>query len=204
VFSYCLVISSVTASHFFDDALAILTTFSDAVRYIGLKRKENSSVGTKMTKRFLVAAPPEVKDRLTGVFEDHAELVFVSNIGQATTQLDHSLFDLIVCTMQFDDSRLFEFLSLVRRRNDSKRTPFICVKVMPSKFIEEIEEDLKGAMLTMGATDYLLLSLYEETDGTKDKLKLDVKEYLIEEAPREKYSSSNKTVPGEGHPFYVW
>lgn len=37
-------------------------------------------------------------------------------------------FDLIICTLSFDDSRMFDFLRLAKSRTDWRRIPFICAR----------------------------------------------------------------------------
>jgi CheY-like chemotaxis protein len=76
----------------------------------------------------LVAASPAPREVLERVLEGH-ELVCAKTMTQAESFLQKRTFDLIICTMVFDESRMFDFLRLAKSKTEWRRIPFVCARV---------------------------------------------------------------------------
>src|SRR5215212_4568625 len=76
----------------------------------------------------LVAASPKPREVLERILEGH-ELVCAETMAQAERLLQKQAFDLIICTIVFDESRMFDFLRLAKSRLEWQRIPFVCARV---------------------------------------------------------------------------
>ena len=59
------------------------------------------------------------------------ELSCADTMAQAEALLRERRFDLIVCTILFDESRMFDFLRLAKSSLEWRRIPFVCARVRP-------------------------------------------------------------------------
>jgi CheY-like chemotaxis protein len=75
----------------------------------------------------LVAASPEPRAVLESMLVGH-DLFCAETIEYAEQLLRDRAFDLIVCTIAFDESRMFDFLQLAKAEPDWHQTPFVCVR----------------------------------------------------------------------------
>ena len=76
----------------------------------------------------LVAASPEPRAILERILAGH-ELWCVETLTHAEQSLGAQTFDLILCTILFDESRMFDLLRLAKSRREWQRIPFVCVRV---------------------------------------------------------------------------
>lgn len=79
--------------------------------------------------RILVAASPEPRAIVERILAGH-ELTCAETMGQAEQFLQGRTFDLIVCTIAFDESRMFDLLQFVKSRAEG-RIPFVAALVRP-------------------------------------------------------------------------
>ena len=78
--------------------------------------------------KILIAASPEPRAIVERILAGH-ELSCVGTMAQAEKLLCESNFDLIVCTIVFDESRMFELLRFAKARPESERIPFVGARV---------------------------------------------------------------------------
>ena len=76
----------------------------------------------------LVAASPEPRAILERILAGH-ELFCAEAMAQAQQFLGERTFDLIICTIVFDESRMFDFLRLAKSRLEWQGIPFVCARV---------------------------------------------------------------------------
>jgi CheY-like chemotaxis protein len=83
-------------------------------------------------KRILVADIPEGRERVKQALKDQPhELVLTDSLREAKELLKHGgahAFDLIICGMHFDDSRMFDLLQFVRRYDTLEELPFVVIR----------------------------------------------------------------------------
>jgi hypothetical protein len=111
--------------------------------------------------KILIAASPEPRSILERVLARH-DLACAETIAQAEHCLRTGTFDLIVCTVVFDESRMFDFLRLAKSRHEWQRIPFIAVRVRP--YILDSKEALEGVAFTchaLGAAAFLDFQSYK-------------------------------------------
>src|SRR5947199_8957268 len=77
--------------------------------------------------KILVAASPEPRAVIERILAGH-ELSCAETMAQAEQLLRERTFDLIICTIVFDESKLFDFLRLAKSRPDWQRVPFVGVR----------------------------------------------------------------------------
>src|SRR4051812_1809435 len=77
----------------------------------------------------LVAASPEPRAILARVLTGH-DLFYAETMAQAEQLLDEQTFDLIICTIVFDESKMFDLLRHAKSTPQWQRIPFVCARVM--------------------------------------------------------------------------
>src|SRR5436189_3115329 len=97
--------------------------------------------------RILIAASPEPRAILQRILADH-ELSLAETMGQAEQFLRERPFDLIICTVVFDDSKMFDLVQLAKSRPEWQRIPLIAARVRPN--IIRSAEALRGVAFTCG------------------------------------------------------
>jgi hypothetical protein len=78
--------------------------------------------------KILVAASPEPRAIIERILAGH-DLFCAETMARAEQLLGERTFDLIICTIAFDESRLFDFLRLAKSRPESQPIPFVCARV---------------------------------------------------------------------------
>jgi DNA-binding NtrC family response regulator len=111
--------------------------------------------------RIMVAASAEPRAIVERILEGH-QLVFAETMAQAEQLLGESTLDLIICTIAFDDSKMFDLLRLAKSRSEWQQIPFICARVRPH--ILRSPTALRTAAFTcaaLGAAGFLDIADYE-------------------------------------------
>ena len=80
--------------------------------------------------KILVAASQEPCAVVERVLAGH-ELSCAETMAQAEQFLRERTFDLIICTIVFDESKMFDFLRFAKSRLEWQRIPFVCARVRP-------------------------------------------------------------------------
>jgi CheY-like chemotaxis protein len=78
--------------------------------------------------KILVAASPEPRAVIERILAGHA-LSCAANMAQAEQLLRERTFDLIICTIVFDESKMFDLLRLAKSRPEWQRVPFVGSRV---------------------------------------------------------------------------
>lgn len=99
--------------------------------------------------RILIAAAAGLSV-LKDLFETHAEIIYASTLPEAARKLDEEKFELIVCTIHFDDSRMFDLLRYVRAM--SSPVPCVCTRVLDTTLRGSLLTAMTIAVDTAGAT----------------------------------------------------
>jgi PleD family two-component response regulator len=80
-----------------------------------------------MNKKILVADVPQLDARLVQVLAGE-RLYFVRTVDEAIRALHDEDFDLLLISVHFDDSRMFDLLRQVRLDGRNKGIPIVCVR----------------------------------------------------------------------------
>ncbi len=98
--------------------------------------------------KILVAASPEPRAVLERILAGH-ELFCGETMAQAEQFLRERTFDLIICTIVFDESKMFDFLQLAKSTPQWQRIPFVGARVR--LHILRSPTALRDAAFTCGA-----------------------------------------------------
>ena len=111
--------------------------------------------------RILVAASPEPRAVVERILAGH-ELSGAGTMAQAEQFLREGTFDLIICTIVFDESRMFDLLRLAKSRPEWQPIPFVAARVRPH--ILRSPTALRGTAFTcgtLGAEAFLDIADYQ-------------------------------------------
>jgi CheY-like chemotaxis protein len=112
--------------------------------------------------KILIAASTEPRKVLKRMLANH-DLVFAETMGEAQKFLRAQSFDLIVCTIVFDKSRMFEFLRLVKAKREWREIPFICARARAQTLPSPIAiEAVAFTCDALGATAFVDIADYEK------------------------------------------
>src|SRR5215813_2761112 len=110
--------------------------------------------------KILVAASPEPRAIVERMLAGH-ELFCAGTMAHAEQLLLQQTFDLILCTILFDESRMFDSLRLAKARPEWQQIPFVCVRVR-RHIIDSPIALQAGAFTckTLGAEAFLIITDY--------------------------------------------
>jgi CheY-like chemotaxis protein len=117
--------------------------------------------GRLLMAKILVAASPEPRSVIERILAGH-ELSCAETMAQAEQFLRERVFDLIICTIVFDESKMFDLLRLAKSRREWQRTPFVGARVRPN--ILRSPTALRSAAFTcgtLGAEAFLDIAEYK-------------------------------------------
>lgn len=120
----------------------------------------------------LVAASEPAREPCAKILAGH-KLVFVHTIKEALQQLRRNHFDLILCTMIFDESRMLDFLSKVKANEQWQRIPFICFRCVHAKLEvanPALIESAKSASAGLGAAAFLNIDNYDNFEEIRTEI----------------------------------
>jgi CheY-like chemotaxis protein len=110
--------------------------------------------------KILIAASPEPRAIVERILAGH-ELACAQTLAQAEQLLRGQSFDLIICTIVFDESRMFDLLELAKSNPRWQSIPFACARVRAQ--ILHSPTALRAAALTcreLGAQAFLDIADY--------------------------------------------
>ena len=121
--------------------------------------------GLKLRHRVLIASQPEAWVVVKRMIGEVVDLVPVHTMAKAFQVLerDAASIDLILCTIAFDESRMIEFLQVVKRQPTMRNVPFLGVRVLASVLSDDSVGRVGTACKNCGAVD--LLDLGRLDDG---------------------------------------
>jgi hypothetical protein len=120
-----------------------------------------TSETTNPMGKILIAASPEPRTIVERILACH-ELICAETMARAEQFMRERTFDLIVCTIAFDESRMFDLLRLAKSRLEWQAIPFVCARVRG--YILRSPASLAAAALTcreLGGDAFLDISDYE-------------------------------------------
>jgi hypothetical protein len=111
--------------------------------------------------RILVAASPEPRAILEKVLAGH-DLYFAETLREAVKSLGQRTYDLIICTVAFDESKMFELLGFAKSTPLWKSIPFICA-IVRTNVIRSPSARAAAAFTSrqLGAAAFLDISNYQ-------------------------------------------
>jgi CheY-like chemotaxis protein len=98
--------------------------------------------------KILVAASPAPRAIVERILAGH-DLSCAGDMAQAEKLLTEEAFDLIICTVVFDESRMFDLLRLAKANPERRSIPFVCARVR--EHILRSPSVVKATAFTCGA-----------------------------------------------------
>jgi CheY-like chemotaxis protein len=117
-----------------------------------------------MKKSILVADHSDA--RLSALLSGH-DLSYVGTMDEARSVLTGRNFDLIVISVHFDESRMFDLLRHVRWQERHRATPVVCVLTTDFSRHAVTAEGLAIAVKALGGTAYVDLKSSGDTQARR-------------------------------------
>jgi CheY-like chemotaxis protein len=162
----------------------ILELVRATVRSRGAPADQSGVAGKNGKKaKILVAAVPEVREFFEHALAGH-ELAHATTRIEAQRLLSEEPFELIVCTVAFDDADMLALLRLTKSHPDWRTIPFVCARVRPHVLPSPSElEAAHGASRALGAAAFLNVPAYRMNPGSEMRTAID--ELLIAATKRQ-------------------
>jgi hypothetical protein len=104
--------------------------------------------------RVLVAGTQIAIDTCRRLFADDVELVAARSVEEALERLDRSV-DLIISSVRFDESRMFDFLEALRAMRASGSAPVLCCRIVRRPLSAAMYHSIETAALALGVKAFL-------------------------------------------------
>jgi hypothetical protein len=109
---------------------------------------------TDAKPRVLVAARPQACGPVHEALGSDADMVDAHTMDAALAQLEGARpIELVVCTVYFDDSRMFDLLRWARTRY--AHIPFVCARIFPKDITRISIEGVSIAATSLGAATFI-------------------------------------------------
>jgi hypothetical protein len=137
--------------------------------------------------KILVAPSPEPRAIPERILAGH-ELAYAETMAQGEQLLSERAFDLIICTIVFDESKMFDFLRLAKSRLKWQQIPFICARVR-AHILRSLTalETAAFTCRTLGAEAFLDIAYYR---ADREREMRDAIERVLDTASRRDTASS--------------
>ncbi len=103
----------------------------------------------KTRPRILIATAKRGFAVLEGLFENDADAVYAFTLSEAIEKLGAGNFDLVLCTIHFDESRMFDMVR--HARSTSPPTPCVCTRLLDTKLTGSFLTAMAIAVQSLGA-----------------------------------------------------
>jgi CheY-like chemotaxis protein len=130
-----------------------------------------------VNKKILVADVPELDARLVQLLGGH-RVFFVRTLDEGLRSLEHEDFDLLVISVHFDDSRMFDLLRQVRLDGRNKAIPIVCVREPGLGFTAISSHTLEVTCRALDANVFVDLTKMKEEDERNAALRKALDELL--------------------------
>lgn len=131
---------------------------TDSVLDCGLQRDKHS---------VLIAAQPSAFRALEPMFQGLLEIYPAHTVRDALKILeDPQRIDLIICTVAFDESRMFDLLQLVKENERTSAIPFIGCRILVSVLTEDSIDRLAQVCKLFGAADFVDVARLEKQSAS--------------------------------------
>ncbi len=117
-------------------------------------------------KTILVADGSESIQRIQKAFGSDINVIGITTLYEATHALNYKP-DLVICGLHFDESRMFDFLRIIKTDPLYRAIPVFCFRDFDSRVGICEGEALKIACLALGAVDFVDLYDLRHRYGAK-------------------------------------
>lgn len=116
-------------------------------------------------------------ERLQRILVGH-HLTMTESVEEAKAELQKREFAMVILGVNFDESRMFELLRLVRTYKVNQLTPVVCMLTTPSRLSDVAIEGLDHAVKAMLANAFLNLNKFPDDEAGNARLRRII-DYLI-------------------------
>lgn len=102
----------------------------------------------KVRPRVLAATAQPGYPVLRQLFAEEADMVFVFTLAEAMRELAAGGYDLVICTIHFDESRMFDLERQARATAPS--VPVVCCRLLDSILTNSLLESMRFAVAGLG------------------------------------------------------
>ncbi|MDO8300170.1 hypothetical protein [Lacisediminimonas sp.] len=114
----------------------------------------------------LVALRPGVRQKFTDAIGDfQTSVLFCHSFEHAQHMMEVQPFHAIVATLQFDDSRMFDLLRMVRAHSVHRCKPFVAVRLTSGALPDEVVKTVMRSAIICGADAAVDYSSIEACHG---------------------------------------
>lgn len=100
--------------------------------------------------KILIATGPKSGVRMRQILEPHHTLTLAKTIDEA---FEHAqACDLLVCGLEFDESRMFDFLRQLNEDTKLRVKPVVCIRFLATKTPDHVIDGLEVAAKAVGAS----------------------------------------------------
>jgi len=115
-------------------------------------------------RRVLVAGTQDVIDTARAVLGPEVELATAYSVGEALTRVQAGV-GLVLCSVRFDDSRMFDFLGALNVMPVAKGLPVVCCRVARAPMSAGARRGIELALEALGVLAFLDMHELESRDG---------------------------------------
>jgi CheY-like chemotaxis protein len=116
--------------------------------------------------RVLVAGTVEAIATVERLLGDAIEIIAADSMREALQQLrEHP--DLIICSVRFDDSRMFDFLQALGLRSEASGIPVVCFRTAPQPLGRRAARAVELALEALGVKSFADLPAVRERHGAE-------------------------------------
>lgn len=131
-------------------------------------------------RKIFFGAKPQARKILGGALECEFDLTHCDNLEQAKVLLAEPI-DLILCTVMFDGSRMFDLLRYAKSNPDTRSIPFVAIRVIQGALPFHEVAAATAAVKLLGADEFVdmhtwLREMDQET--AFEKLRSTIRQFL--------------------------
>jgi hypothetical protein len=115
--------------------------------------------------KILIAAGAAGTKRLRHILGKHHALSFATTLQEALDFAPAS--DLLICGLEFDESRMFELLRVINNDSSLRDKPRVCMRFIATNTPDEVIGGLELAARAVGARELIDIPALEEKFGPK-------------------------------------
>jgi response regulator RpfG family c-di-GMP phosphodiesterase len=104
---------------------------------------------THAKPRVLVAGTELAIATCQRILDEEAQVVAARSVAQALERLEPAP-DLIISSVRFDESRMFDFLQALQEFRDRCRAPVVCCRIVPKPLSPAIYQSIETAAAALG------------------------------------------------------
>jgi hypothetical protein len=104
--------------------------------------------------RVLVAGTELALETCGRLFGEHVELIAARSVEEALERLDPSI-ELIISSVRFDESRMFDFLEALRAMRARCAAPVLCCRIVRAPLSSAMYHSIETAALALGVKAFM-------------------------------------------------